>query len=173
MKKGDILSNAEYLQVQKFGKIDNTDVTLVKNLETGEEFSISNDLLANYHHSTNHKTVEKISRTELVEKLENVGDKVFSAEYTKKPDPLEIVAKLEAMSAKDKASKTKVEKALLGESRTIIGRLISTEAKLGRSQVLDLSIPKDMKSSYDFRQRLIDHRTIESLTVGNVRYEVK
>ncbi len=57
-----------------------------------------------------------------------------------------------------------------GTSRTLRGRLISHEALLGRSMCEDLDLKADEKGG---RVRLVDHRTLKSLTVDGVLYEVK
>lgn len=57
-----------------------------------------------------------------------------------------------------------------GTPRTLRGRLISHEALLGRSMCEDLDLKPDEKGG---RVRLVDHRTLKSLTVDGVQYEVK
>lgn len=52
--------------------------------------------------------------------------------------------------------------------RTLRGRLVSAEPLLGRSHVEDLDIPRDQH-----RLRLVDHRTLKSLTVNGVIYRLK
>lgn len=55
-----------------------------------------------------------------------------------------------------------------GTERTLRGRLVSAEPLLGRSRVEDLDLPQGKD-----RMRLVDHRTLISITVGGVCYEVK
>jgi hypothetical protein len=55
-----------------------------------------------------------------------------------------------------------------GEERTLRGRLVHPEPLLGRSKVEDLDLPKT-----EHRLRLVDHRTIKSLTVNGVKYTLK
>lgn len=62
---------------------------------------------------------------------------------------------------------TVVFKKAKGDLRTLRGRLISSEGYLGRSFVEDLDNP------IGDRSRQVDHRTLESLIVNNIRYEVK
>jgi hypothetical protein len=57
-----------------------------------------------------------------------------------------------------------------GTERKLRGRLISHEALLGRSMVEDLDIDRNDKKG---RTRLVDHRTLKSLIVDGVKYEVK
>lgn len=173
MKVGDILSTTEYLKVEKLGTNDGKPAAIVRNLETGDTFGISVDLAKDYAHSSEFDKEEKVSRTEAVEILESVGDKVFTVEYNKKPDPKEVAKAIRAMSDKDAGSKTKVERAMLGEDRVMRARLLSVEPKLGRSQVVDLDIDKQIKGDWDSRNRLVDHRTIKSLIVNRVKFTVK
>jgi hypothetical protein len=56
-----------------------------------------------------------------------------------------------------------------GDERTLRGRLVRPEPLMGRSHVEDLDLPVTDKG----RVRLVDHRTIQSLIVGGVKYEVK
>jgi len=55
-----------------------------------------------------------------------------------------------------------------GELRVLRGRLVQPEPLLGRSMVEDLDLAE---GSYRLRQ--VDHRTIQSLIVDNVKYLVK
>lgn len=54
-----------------------------------------------------------------------------------------------------------------GEERALRGRLIAPDELRGRSQVEDLDQPAGK------RFRLVDHRTVKSLIVDGVKYEVK
>jgi len=54
-----------------------------------------------------------------------------------------------------------------GNSRTLIGHLIGSEPKMGRSQVRDLEITSG------YNTRLVDHRTISSITLKGTKYIVK
>ena len=174
MNKGDILSTTEYLKVEKLGKdtLGNA-AAMVKNLETGESMGIEVKLANKYNHGTNFSKTEKVSLTAAVEIMENVGDKVFTVEYNKKADPIEVAQRIAALSSKEQGSKTKVTKCMLGDNRTMTARLVSVEAKLGRSTVMDLEIDKAMKGDWDSRTRQVDHRTIKSIVVGGTKYVVK
>lgn len=54
--------------------------------------------------------------------------------------------------------------------RTLRGRLISAEPLMGRCQVIDLDIQKTNKES---GLRLVDNRTLHSLTINGVKYTKK
>jgi len=55
-----------------------------------------------------------------------------------------------------------------GTERTLRGKLVTPEPLLGRSSVIDLDIPAG-----EHNLRLIDHRTVVSLTLDGVKYTVK
>jgi hypothetical protein len=56
---------------------------------------------------------------------------------------------------------------LEGELTTLTCFLTKTEASLGRSLVIDLN------EQYGKGFRQIDHRTIEQLTIKNIKYNLK
>jgi hypothetical protein len=59
-----------------------------------------------------------------------------------------------------------------GAMRTLRGRLIQPEHLLGRSHVQDLDAARQGGDATD-GMRLVDHRTIESLIVGGVKYTLR
>lgn len=168
MKKGDIISTTEYLIVEKEEVKDGENVVLVKNLETQELFGLSKSLAEGYDKAES-SVIEAVTQSQIATLLEGVGSKVFSVTFTKKPDPKMVALKIGQLT---KFTKKNVETCLLGEVRTIRGRLVSTEPKMGRSKVIDLDIPKET-GEYDNRQRQVDHRTITSLTVNSITYTIK
>ena len=54
-----------------------------------------------------------------------------------------------------------------GEKRELIGRLIGEDEGFGRSAVDDLSQPIGK------RYRLVDHRTLQAITIGGICYQVR
>ena len=168
MKKGDVISTTEYLRVEGTTRGG----LKVVDLDTGVEFNIDKDLAAAYDKAEEFDTTLVVSMTELAHMLTSAGDKVFTVSYNKQPEPLEVANAILVMSAKDSKSKTKVARLMKGELRVLRGRLIGAEPTLGRSNVIDLDIPK-VEGAYDTRRRLVDHRTIVSLVIGNVQYKVK
>lgn len=174
MKKGDILSTTDYLEVIKTGSTtDGKRAVWVKNLETGEELGITEDIALKCKSADSFSKTETLSLTEVVNILENVGDKVFTVNFNKQAVEADIYKKLSNLSVKDRENKKKVVECLQGEERTLRGRLINTEPKLGRSSVIDLTIEKQVKGDFDNRQRLVDHRSINWLIVNDVKYLVK
>ena len=53
-----------------------------------------------------------------------------------------------------------------GETTTIVGHLVNKEREMGRSLIIDLNAPLDNR----FRQ--VDHRTIQSIVLRNVKYNL-
>ena len=51
-----------------------------------------------------------------------------------------------------------------GSLRTLVGHLVSSESNLGRSMVRDLNITEENNL------RQVDHRTIQSLIIGGIKY---
>lgn len=137
IRVGEKISYTDYMTVQAVNSRDNSIV--VKNA-AGQEFTVKGRTLIQSMNSGNQYTnTERISRTEMVEKLETAGDKVFTVVF-------------------DKAD---------GEERTLTGHLVSTEAKMGRSQVRDLNVTGSNPL------RLVDHRTLKSLILNGVKYVAK
>lgn len=113
---------------------------------------------------------EKITRTEMVAKLMDAKDSVFTVSFRKMKHAEDVQQALKGIkSAKDlqnrrrKLAKQMVE----GEPCTITGHLLKSENHLGRSMVIDLNQP------YGKGFRLIDHRTIYQLVLQNVKYSIK
>lgn len=167
---GDYLSETQYYAV-----IEKTDERVKVRNERGYEFSIAHPIVEEgmYSASQFHQEVE-VTRTELCELLENAGDSIFTVNFNKQLNEKDVVAEiLEAVEEGKgaRALKTRVSKAVKkgvkGELRTLIGYLIQTEPKMGRSQVIDLEAPANR------RYRLVDHRTINWLILKNVKYVAK
>ena len=96
------------------------------------------------------RTVE-LSRTGLCEVLEGAGDSIFTVNFNKQLKEKEVADEILAAiadagadaDAKALAKKIKaaVKKGVGGELRTLVGYLVQTEARMGRSQVIDLEAP--------------------------------
>lgn len=109
----------------------------------GSQFEIRGPQLIESTMNSNQQfeKVEKVSRTAAIEALLSAGDSVFTAEYVKQD----------------------------GTPRVLVGRLLSSENLLGRSNAEDLMLPASEKN----RMRQIDHRTLESVIVKGTKYTVK
>lgn len=136
LRSGDKLSMTYYLNINKV-TTDGINVTD----QGGNTFDIrGKSLIENTINTANQfEKTEKVTRTEMVEKLENAGDSVFTVNFEKQD----------------------------GTKRTLIGHLLSTEPKMGRSQVRDLEVTTGNN------ERLVDHRTVSLLILKGVKYVLK
>jgi hypothetical protein len=140
--------------------------------EEGLEWVISKNIIDNEMYSAGQygETVV-LSRTELVEKLEGAGDTIFTVVFDKKASAGSVMSTLDDLDGLPNTKyqlKQLAKNLLVGDRRTLVGYLASTEPKMGRSTVVDLEIASDKH-----RLRLVDHRTINSLIIRNVRYVLK
>lgn len=171
---GDYLSETQYYQV-----IEKSDKQVKVRNERGYEFFVGHSIVEEGMYSAKQfdKKVE-LSRTQVCEILENAGDSIFTVNFNKqlkdKDVVAEILAAIEEHGGKSEVSKplktrinAAVKKGVKGELRTLIGYLVQTEPKMGRSQVIDLEAPPNQ------RYRLVDHRTINWLILKNVKYVAK
>jgi hypothetical protein len=171
----------EYLcdiQYYKILKINPQQITVVN--ERGFEFDIDRDIVEEGLYSASQYQIEKaVTRTEICEILEQAGSHVFTVNFNRQVQEQELQDKLlEAIKQEaekpdnerdiEKAIKKLSKEALKGGERTLVGYLLQTEQKMGRSLVIDLQVPSDRN-----RIRLVDHRTINWLILQNVKYTVK
>ena len=167
LKVGDRLSETQYYQVLQ---IDDKKVK-VRN-ERGFEFAVSSDIIEEGMYNASHFTeTKKVSKTAIVNILESAGDTIFTVNFHKKPDEASVMDVLKNCTIADFNDPQKLKKISSditnGESRTLVGYLISTEPKMGRSMVVDLTKPSGQNS------RLVDHRTLNWMIFKGVKYEVK
>uniref|UniRef100_UPI00341CF120 hypothetical protein n=1 Tax=Okeania sp. SIO2F4 TaxID=2607790 RepID=UPI00341CF120 len=168
MKVGDNLSEVQYYSVTEVLEDE-----LVLTNERGYPIKVAKGIVEEGMYSAQqYEKEQKVSRTELCELLEGAGDIVFTVNFRKKikeEDVLEAVLstlkgqELTSPQAK-KQLKATLKQALQGEERTLVGYLLQTEPKMGRSQVIDL------EAEGDHRTRLVDHRTINWLILKNIKY---
>ena len=176
LKVGERLSRTQYYQVKEISNGWGTPSLTVEN-EWGFSFTINGrEIVENEMCSAEQFTeTEKVTRTELAELLETAGDAIFTVCFSKQVKEKDAKKALESF-LDQKGRKTELKKkvkdlakqVLGGEERKLIGYLLRTEPKMGRSQVIDLEIDKDKH-----RIRLVDHRTLRWLILKGVKYEVK
>jgi len=145
VKVGDKLSMTTFMEVKRLG-IGSVNVVD----EDGEKLTIGDGVFRSNIWSTQENGTVKLTKTELAEKLMEARDAVVKVVF-------------------DKAD---------GTERTLIGYIIGAEVVLGRSIAIDLEKEKVVKKNrdgeeYDTRQRLVDHRTLKSLTYKNTLYVLK
>ena len=108
---------------------------------------------------------EKLALTKVVKILKEANSTAFTVNFNCKIDEKAVQEKLAATSAQDiKDAKAYAKQLLLGRESTIIGRLVKTEGKLGRSLVVGL------ERANNFAQ--VDHRHINWIIIKNVKYIV-
>lgn len=133
---GNIISLTKYAKVN--GNMG--DVLSVTDLHSGTNFQIiGKELQESCMSADKSDEVQKVSKTELAEKLVESYGRPFTVVFEKAD----------------------------GEVRTLRGRLLSSDSILGRSTVEDLDQP-DGK-----RIRLVDHRTLSSLVIDNIKFVLK
>ena len=171
IKAGDKLSMTYYLNViRKYPERNSIEVED----QNGMVFQVQGkELIEETINSASQWTESKtVSRTEAIEILESAGDTVFSVNFNKLPDEKSVQEILGGYAildfANEKAMKRLSKEILKGQERTLVGYLVNTEAKMGRSTVVDLEIPK---GQHNLRQ--VDHRTLNWIILKNVKYTVK
>jgi hypothetical protein len=141
----------------------------------GNKFSIGKRVIDDECHSASQfEETETVTRTKIVELVENAGHTIMTVTFTKQPtidSVLEIIeSESENLSGGTKKKKKEIVKSLLaGEERVMIATLLRNgKEESGRIKVVDMEIepPK-------YAMRLIDTRTISSLILENVKYVVK
>jgi len=165
---GDYLSETQYYQVTK-----KTNDRITVSNERGFSFDISNKIVEEGILSANQFNQEKkVARSEIVERLENAKDMIFTVNFNKLPNEKSLLERLQNVKISDLGSETELKKLakdmVKGELRTMVGHLNHSEPRMGRSSVTDLEIPVGQH-----RNRLVDHRTINWLIINNVKYVVK
>ncbi|NVB40990.1 hypothetical protein G6O69_24330 [Pseudenhygromyxa sp. WMMC2535] len=173
LKAGDYLSETQYYKVKEV-----LDGKIALENERGFGITVTNRIIEEGMYSSGQfNDTVTLSRTALCEVLEGAGDSIFTVNFNKQAKEKEVVDEIlgavdELGSDPDpkvltKRIKAAVKKGVSGQVRTLIGYLVQTEAKMGRSQVIDLEAPGK------HRYRLVDHRTINWLVLKNVKYVVK
>lgn len=108
---------------------------------------------------------EKLSMTKVAKLLEEANSTCFTVTFTTKVDEKAVRDRLQAATAAElKEPKALAKELLVGKQSTLTGRLSKADGKLGRSLVIDLP-------TQGYRQ--VDHRTIQSLVIKDVKYVVK
>lgn len=109
LRTGNLLSTTYYLRINRV-TADGVEVTD----QWGNSFTVKGkSLIENTMNSANQfSTTQKVTKTEMAEKLENAGDSVFTVEFEKQD----------------------------GTTRVLTGHLLGAEPKMGRTQVIDLEV---------------------------------
>jgi endo-alpha-1,4-polygalactosaminidase (GH114 family) len=166
IKVGDRLSETQYYKVISI--TNDTDRLRVQN-ERGFEFSVSKEIVEEGMYNASQYTEEKkVSRTALVNILEGAGDTIFTVNFHKKPNEETVLKALKTCTVGDLNNDAKMKELSViltsGEERTLVGYLLHTEPKMGRSRVVDLTKPANQNN------RLVDHRTMNWMIYKGTKY---
>jgi hypothetical protein len=136
LKKGERLSFTNYVIVDKVNKRDGS---INVTTSTGQRIQIlGEEIIKKFQSNTQHTKTKKLGKNALAEVLQNAGVKIFTVEF--------VTSK--------------------GDDRTLTGYYLSSEANLGRSNVIDLEA-----TGHNMRQ--VDHRTIKSIIIDGTKYVAK
>ena len=134
------------MQFPYWAKVLSNDSEGIKceDIHSGAKFRVKGqELIENSRSADRYTRLEKVTKTGIVDILSNAHNVPFTVEFVKAN----------------------------GQSRTLRGKLLGVDDKnLGYIDVIDLDFP-DGKSKFNMRQ--VDCRTIKSVTLRGIRYEVK
>jgi hypothetical protein len=167
LKEGEWLSGTIYYRVErKDGNNHNVTDSLGRMLTVGDKV-LEDEMIS----AEQFDTEIKVTRTEMVERLIDAGDCVFTIRFRKQLTGKEVSDKLteEKYETQPVAKKARIcQQALkLGEVRVLTGYLRNVEHVMGRSNVIDLNVQGSHK------ERQVDHRTLEELILKRVKYTLK
>jgi hypothetical protein len=140
--------------------------------EHGLKWNIDTDLFEKeFNVADQFQATEKVTRTEMVEKITSAARLVMTVHFRKKPDHKDLVSAVtdlldsKATRPKPRALSSLLKKATAGEERTMVGRHHGSSDEFGRLQFTAMEKGGGL--------RLVDPRTVEWCIIDNVRYEVK
>lgn len=176
MNVGDRLFEVQYYEVVEID-LDRKEAVLRN--ERGYELEVTHDVIEEGMYTANQfVNEERVSRTQLVEILENAKDTIFTVSFHKQPKEKEVLDEALAVLREEAGEVDKktlekhlgaaIRRSINGEERTLVGYLLQTEPKMGRSQVIDLEAPIT-----GHRIRLVDHRSINWMIIKNTKYIAK
>lgn len=149
-----------------FGKV--TEVTAqavtVKN-EAGKTWQVDPKLFQDEFKTSSENDfskVEKLSRTEVIQKFEGFVGQAVTVNFNKKVDAKELISKAEGLASK-KSIITLLKASLDGEERTMVGYHKGNHDDFGRLHF------KEMDSG----MKLVDPRTINWFVTDGIKYMVK
>jgi len=144
---------------------------------SGGEVIISRSLLEKSIYSTHqYDKEERMTRTELAQKIETLGHAAFQVKFRKQVSSNDVADGIADQAIGNQAKRRKLLKQLMeGELRTMNARLYRTadfdaSIELGRYRVVDLDELEKHRDNEARCLRMVDTRTIAELIVENVRY---
>ena len=165
---GQVLSEVQYLKVEAINgdKIDFKTKTGAIWTMGGQTFL---EKLAENSFSADHYDREvTVCMTELANIMSSNRGTVFKAVFSKKLQETNVqnqLAEIDFDSLSDSKKLDEISKNIFaGETREIVGYAVGGDNVLGRTHVIDLDAPLENNS------RQVDHRTIQSIIIKNVKY---
>jgi hypothetical protein len=164
------------------------DQGLHKDKVDGCDWNLGKELIGNQCWTPDQYTkIEKVSTTVLAHKLkEEVGDCVCKVEFTKNPEPTEMARILRdgfriienspvSEDEKVKMSKKLYERSQKGEYRIMRGYIVRSEdMKLEQSDTgMVKFLDADLLAKGEMAERMINLRSIQSLTYRLTKYQLK
>jgi hypothetical protein len=141
MKKTDFknIQKGEFLSCTEYYKVISKDANSIKvENQLGEELTITGpSYIESFQSAGQYHTTVKAAKHEMISHLHDAKDKVFTVCF-------------------EKADKSE---------RILVGHLVSIEAHLGRTKVIDIEIPLGENNL-----RLIDNRTISWIVLDGIKY---
>lgn len=166
IQEGDVFSR---FSCGKVVRVDFASITL-KNTQ-GLEWSIDKSIVEQEFVFANHaEEFESVTRTEMIELVRNNPRIAMSITFNKKVDPKQV-AELLTEGRGDLTTRQwnkKVKEALLGEERTMNGVHHCAFDEHGRLRFIEIAGREGMAG-----HRLVDLRTINSVTFHNTKYTIK
>lgn len=150
------------------------DEVVVEN-EQGTRWALDSALFeAEFTAADQYATVEKVSRTEMVQKIIGSARVAMTIFFRKKPEHKDLVDTVESLLSSNAKAPTRrklsslLKDATAGAERTMVGRHYGTTDEFGRIQFLDV-----IGASSGPGMKTVDPRTVEWAVIENVRYELK
>jgi len=171
LKVGEVLSETQYYVVEK---IQGNQAQLLN--DNGDSIVLNNGYIDNLLSSASqYETVEKVTRTQLVEKFLESARVAMTVMFHKKVDPKQVTTNVASiygelnmgMTEAQFQKKVKGVLNLKGEERVMVGRHYGSVDNNGRVSFVDMNIKTGNPN------RLVDPRTLDYLIVNNIKYEVK
>lgn len=138
------IKEGEYLSFTQYLKVNSkTKDSIIVTNQFDQQLEITGiDLIESLNSAGQHNQVKIVGKNEMIDILHSAKDKVFTVNFIKMDN----------------------------SERTLIGRLYNIESQMGRTNVVDLEIPKGDKT-YGIRQ--IDNRQINWIVLDGTKYVTK
>jgi hypothetical protein len=160
---GNWFSQVVYYKVKQIVDKDNVSV---KTSTSSDQLTLSKDILVTeMNNGSAFDTTEKVSRTDMIEKILDAKESVMTIKFHKKLDDawvreiLKDNIKNQKPLVDAKHIKQVAKELVSGKDVEMTCHLSGGESTLGRSLILDLG----SKAGMNFRQ--VDHRTVEELII--------